>query len=105
MVLPPEQPDFINVPNNSPLKIRGVRGVMEITPFIPLKIRGRSRRRTSFWHSGTCTLAFGFLLGNSQEIPQKYWERRGISAFPATNNMTKVIGYSHYKTHEKIWWS
>jgi hypothetical protein len=24
---------------NSPLKIRGVRGVMEVTPFIPLTLR------------------------------------------------------------------
>jgi len=29
----------------TPLKIRGVRGVMEITPFIPLTLRGRFKER------------------------------------------------------------
>ena len=30
---------------STPLKIRGVRGVMEITPFIPLTLRGRFKER------------------------------------------------------------
>jgi hypothetical protein len=52
MVLPPEQADFINFSKNSPLKIRGARGVMkiiiEITPFIPLILRGKFKERGSF---------------------------------------------------------
>jgi hypothetical protein len=39
-LLPPEHPDFTSFPKNSPLKIRGARGVMKITPFIPLTLRG-----------------------------------------------------------------
>jgi hypothetical protein len=41
--LPPERPDFINFLKNSPLKIRGARGVMkimEITPFNPPYFKG-----------------------------------------------------------------
>jgi len=38
--LPPKHPDFISFPKNSPLKIRGARGVIEITPLIPLNLRG-----------------------------------------------------------------
>jgi hypothetical protein len=38
--LPLEHADFSNFPKNSPLKIRGARGVMKITPFIPLTLRG-----------------------------------------------------------------
>jgi len=48
MVLPPEQLDFINFSKDSPLKIRGARGVMkiiEITPFLPLILRGRFKER------------------------------------------------------------
>jgi len=33
---------------NPPLRIRGGRGVMEITPFIPLTLRGRFKGRGSF---------------------------------------------------------
>jgi hypothetical protein len=46
--LPPERSDFINFPKNSPLKIRGGRGVMEtmeITPFLPLILRGMAKER------------------------------------------------------------
>jgi len=58
--LPPEHPDFINfsknpplkkIFTNPPLKIRGARGVMEVmevTPFIPLTLRGRFRGRGRF---------------------------------------------------------
>jgi len=38
--LPSEYPDFISFSRNSPLKIRGARGVMKITPLIPLNLRG-----------------------------------------------------------------
>ena len=38
--LPPEYPDFISFSINSPLKIRGERGVIKITPLIPLNLRG-----------------------------------------------------------------
>jgi len=65
--LPPEQPDFINFPKDSPLKIRGDRGVMEImtiTPFIPLTLRGRFKGRGSFdiqpARQGLAGGAFGF---------------------------------------------
>jgi hypothetical protein len=34
-------------------------------------------------------LKFGFL---KQPFPQKYREKRGISLFSATSNMTEVIG-------------
>jgi hypothetical protein len=40
MVLPPEHPDLTDVLKNSPLKIRWERGVMKVTPFIPLILRG-----------------------------------------------------------------
>jgi hypothetical protein len=46
--LPPEQPGFSNFSQNPPLKIRGARGVMKITPFIPLKVRGRFKENTYF---------------------------------------------------------
>jgi hypothetical protein len=32
----------------SPLKIRGDRGVMEVTPFVPLSLRGRFRESPYF---------------------------------------------------------
>jgi hypothetical protein len=37
-------PNFFKIP---PLKIRGGRGVMEITPFIPLTLGGRFKGRSS----------------------------------------------------------
>ena len=40
-------PDTKNFPRLTPLTIRGARGVMEITPFIPLTLRGRFKGRSS----------------------------------------------------------
>jgi hypothetical protein len=40
--------DFARLFQNLPLKIRGVRGVMKITPFIPLTLRGTAEGRGRF---------------------------------------------------------
>jgi len=49
--LPPEHPDLINFSRNSPLKIRGVRGVMkimEITPFNPPYFKGEIQEENPY---------------------------------------------------------
>ena len=111
--LPPEHPDFINFHKNPPLKkifqnppleIRGVRGVMkimEITPFIPLTLRGRFK--------GSSGEVYPRLVGGDkprpyglQEIPPKVPGKRGILPFPATNIMTKVIGHPDYEKQGKV---
>jgi hypothetical protein len=45
------RPQSANEAPEAPLKIRGARGVMritQVTPFVPLTLRGRSRRRDGF---------------------------------------------------------
>jgi len=54
-------------PKITPLKIRGARGVMKITPFIPLTLRGRFNESPYFKES--LKPAFSFLACG--ELP--YW--------------------------------
>jgi len=91
---PPEHPDFINFHKNSPLKnisqnpplkIRGVRGVMkiiEITPFIPLNLRGRLRRRGRFriWNLAN-EIATTRQVGARNDSTDGLLTRRGITIY------------------------